>query len=553
MPSNELPEDPPALTLERLLATVGGGALELYTAPRGLDVPVRGVTIFDTREPGLPPGQVLLAVETEPHSAAAADLVREAGKSATTAVVFRHDRSAGPGPGPALHAAAAESGTAVLLRTAWVNWAQLVGVLRAGLAAAGVPADPGIASVPPGDLDGLADAIAALVGGAVTIEDVESRVLAYSSTDGAVDEIRRLTILGRRVPQWRVAAMREDGFFRAVWSSGDVVHRPAEGDIPERLVVAVRAGGEVLGSIWVAAAGGRPLPPTAADALRAAARAAVPHVMHHRFHRAGQVHLVQDAARALLEGRGSAEALATRTALPPDRPCAVLALDTEPGDGTGDGTDAVRGRLQDLLALHCTGPEQQAVVVPTGPRSALVLLAGLAADRATAADQVTRLGKALVQQLSTTVGPGVRVGLGDVAPRLDRAPDSRRTAGLALRALRFSGADRACATVADLAEAVALVQVRDALRHVDPPAGTPVARLAAYDAAHRDPALVDTLRAYLDHFGDVPRASDALGVHPNTFRYRLRRIREVGRIDLRDPDARLLAHLQLRLMDRRDG
>ncbi|WP_330292061.1 helix-turn-helix domain-containing protein [Streptomyces sp. NBC_00576] len=72
-------------------------------------------------------------------------------------------------------------------------------------------------------------------------------------------------------------------------------------------------------------------------------------------------------------------------------------------------------------------------------------------------------------------------------------------------------------------------------------------RLAAYDAEHGG-ALVDTLRAYLDHFSDVPAASRALGVHPNTFRYRIRRVREVCGIELDDPDARLLAQLQLRLM-----
>jgi DNA-binding PucR family transcriptional regulator len=36
-------------------------------------------------------------------------------------------------------------------------------------------------------------------------------------------------------------------------------------------------------------------------------------------------------------------------------------------------------------------------------------------------------------------------------------------------------------------------------------------------------------------------------VHQNTFRYRLRRLSEVGEIDLGDPDTRLALMLQLRL------
>ena len=43
-------------------------------------------------------------------------------------------------------------------------------------------------------------------------------------------------------------------------------------------------------------------------------------------------------------------------------------------------------------------------------------------------------------------------------------------------------------------------------------------------------------------------ASAALFVHPNTFRYRLRRLAEVGEIDLADPEQRFVAMLQLRVL-----
>ena len=57
------------------------------------------------------------------------------------------------------------------------------------------------------------------------------------------------------------------------------------------------------------------------------------------------------------------------------------------------------------------------------------------------------------------------------------------------------------------------------------------ARLAAYDADH-DTTLMATLRAWLDAFGDVAAALANMYVHPNTFRYRLRRVTEVSGIDL---------------------
>ncbi|MFD9938998.1 helix-turn-helix domain-containing protein [Streptomyces massasporeus] len=532
-------------TLERLLSVVGVGAVELHTAPGGLRTQVSGVQVLDALEPVIRPRELLLAIGVDPGSAHAVDVVRRSGAAGAAGVVF------GPGrPEPtarALQTAAEESGTAVLFRTAWCTWAQLVGVLRAGLAAAGAPPMPATSGVPLGDLDSLADAVAALVGGSVTIEDTESRVLAYSSTEENVDEMRRLTILGRRVPPWRVAAMREAGFFQALWGAGDVLHRPAHGQDPERLVGAVLAGGEALGSIWVAAVAGRPLSPNAAETLRAAARTAAAHLLHHRTH-SSDGRLVEDAARALLEDRGSVEVLAERASLPPREPCAVLAVGTGPGRSADDGPSGLYG----LLTLHCAALGHRVVVVPAAGGT-LVLLGGLERAAERADGQVRRLGNALADQLSGTTGAAVKVGLGDVVPGLAGAPASRRSAERALRALITAAGPHSVARCEDVADTVGILQVVDALREVTLPPRTSVARLREFDADHGGSCLVETLRAYLDHFGDVSAASRALGVHANSLRYRLRRIRQVSGLDLESPDARLLAQVQLRLGGETDG
>ncbi|MGW1983363.1 helix-turn-helix domain-containing protein [Streptomyces collinus] len=534
------------VTLERLLSVVGPGVLELDTAPAGLAVPVGGVGVLDALDPETRHGVLLLAVGVDPGSAQALDVLRRAGAAGATGVVFGPDRPGGAAA--ALRPAAEQSGTAVLFRTAWCPWDQLVGVLRSGLASAGAPPVPGVPGPALGDLDGLADAVAALVGGSVTIEDTESRVLAHSSTEENVDEMRRLTILGRRVPPWRVAAMREAGLFRALWTTDDVLHRRARGDDPERLVCAVRSGGEVLGSLWVAAIAGRPLAPNAAEALRAASRAAAAHLLHHRT-RGGDSRLVEDAARALLEERGSAELLADRMALPAQEPCAVLAVGL--GDRGPQGAPAEDpARLYGLLGLHCAGFGHRAVVVPAGGR-ALVLVGALERDLEAAREQVTKLGGSLAAQLAAATGGQVRVGLGEAVPSLAAAAGSRREAEQVLRALQGAADGRSVARVADVADAIGVLQVVEALRDVRLPPGTSVERLAASDA-EQGGSLVETLRAYLDHFGDVSAAARSLSLHPNSLRYRLGRITKVSGLDLDSPDARLLAQLQLRLRRRAD-
>jgi DNA-binding PucR family transcriptional regulator len=90
------------------------------------------------------------------------------------------------------------------------------------------------------------------------------------------------------------------------------------------------------------------------------------------------------------------------------------------------------------------------------------------------------------------------------------------------------------------------LELRDlAAARGDRPTGG-IRRLLEYDRKHRS-HLVATLTAWLDHYGDVVAAAQSSYVHPNTFRYRLRRLADVGGIDLGDPDERFAAMLQLRL------
>jgi len=62
-----------------------------------------------------------------------------------------------------------------------------------------------------------------------------------------------------------------------------------------------------------------------------------------------------------------------------------------------------------------------------------------------------------------------------------------------------------------------------------------VAKLAEYDR-DRGAALLATLEEFLGRRGNISATSDALFVHPNTLRQRLRRIADLTGIDLRRDD-----------------
>ncbi len=531
-------------SLGQVLEVGGTEAVEVVRAPRGMDVPVRGVGVFDAGETLEAAGQVLVAVGVDTSSEEAPRVLRDAARAGAAALVMRRGSA---GVSERLLAQAEEGGTALLVRAAWIEWGELIGLLRAALSQGGARPETAAtaADVALGDLPGLAVALAALVGGAITIEDPDSNVLAYSPTADTADPLRRLTILGRRVPQWRVAELAESGFLQTLWATPDVVHRPADDRFPERLAIAVRAGDEILGSLW-AAADGEPLPAGARDALRAAAETAVPHLLHHRLRSRSAASRRKQAVRALLEGRqpdvpDSAAALE----VDPQVPCAVLTVAAAPPVPAPDALD----RALHLASLRAAAHHSPAFAHRDGDRLDVLLT-----DPATGAAH--RLGGELATVLRSS---GVRplVAIGPVGAGLGEAAASRAGAALVLRVLRERGASArpsAARTTGSAPEVAAAEDVRyalDALRVVDavaalsPSATDAVRELLAYEAEHGTD-LPRTVAVHLAFFGDAAATARHLGVHPNTLRYRLRRVRELFGLDLEDPDVRLLTELGLR-------
>ena len=239
-----------AATLKEIVEDLAG-VLEVLTAPKGLDVPVGSVTIHDVSDADrIEVHDVVLAVGLRTHQAALSDLVRAVGASGGCAVLVKTAQDVRT----ELAEVSRLAGVAVIGVAPEITWAQLHALLRTSIASAGISAESGV-RVPIGDLFALANAVAAMVGGPTTIEDPRSRCLAYSSDGSEIDEPRRQTILGRQVPNEWVDLLTSKGFFKQLWASRDVVRiddLAGDGSLRPRMAIAVRAGDEVLGSIWVA-------------------------------------------------------------------------------------------------------------------------------------------------------------------------------------------------------------------------------------------------------------------------------------------------------------
>ncbi|MFI8487519.1 PucR family transcriptional regulator [Streptomyces rubrogriseus] len=540
-------------SLEQILRLIAPGMLDVVVAPRGSGVPVADVVLYDPgeeRDDGTwaASGLILLAVGVDAASPEAIDVLRGAERAGAAAVVLRRGAR---GPRAALLEAAASGRTALLTRRPGQGWTEVLGQLRTAVAHSAPTGGTGVEGLRLGDLPELANTVAALVGGAITIEDPQSRVLAYSRMDHEPDPMRRLTILGQEVPRWRVDELRESGFFQALWNTDGVVRLPADDRYAERLAVAVRHGSEILGSLW-AAADGRPLAEDAAAALHTAARAAVPHLAHHQTWGRAAARAREGAVHALLDGSGPAARVAHDAGVAPDRPYTVLVaeaydsrdLTAVPAPATGG---AAGQRMLDVLALQAEAYRPGCVTARSGRRLYVLL---------PAEDGETDPARALAATARSVPRGVLFAGVGPVAADLSGLPASREAAELVVRVLRERAARRPAADVVSAVAAfgevvpeVSALRVLDLIAPLWESLSGPVHAMVEHDRAHGS-EYGASVGAYIDAFGDTGTAAQRLSVHPNTLRYRLRRARELFGVDLADPTLRLLADLGLRLARR---
>lgn len=534
----------------RVFDDLGVTLLEVAHGRILVDQQIGGVVIHDpVDEPMYPQNAVVLAVAVQDAHALAA-LVTTAGERGAVAVVVRASTELPD----AVREAADRAGVAILNLARGATWTQLAALLRSLLAEDDVGQTPAesLGGVSSGDLFAVANAIAALLDAPVTIEDRSSRVLAFSGGQEQADPSRVETIIGRQVPDRYARVLTEMGVFRDLYrGDAPVVVDPVrlgEGVSTQRIAIAVRAGDEVLGSIWAAMDG--PLTAERTATLRDATKLVALHLLRIRAGADAQRSLRAELVSRAVNGGADAQDALGRLGLSGRRVwVTAAALAPRDADGTEHDSIAERERLTDALALHLSAVQQGAAVALVGDTVYGILPVGDAA----AEDRSVRLAEDFLQRVGERI-PAL-IGVGRPAATVAEIARSRAEAHRALRVVTERAADRPgaeprVARIGDVETESLLLDLRDLRSSRGDVASGVLARLIEYDDRN-DAHLVDTLTAWLDRFGDVTSAAAACFVHPNTFRYRLRRVSEVGGVDLDDPDARFAAMLEIRTLPAR--
>jgi hypothetical protein len=542
-------------SLGRVLDDLGITLLETAHGPVDAARDIGGVVIHDPLdEPVYPSHAIVLGVGVQDAGELVA-LIEELAPHGIAALVVRSPVEVTD----AVRAAADAHGVAVLGLARGATWTQLAALLRSLLAEddIGATQTESLGGLPSGDLFAVANAIASLLDAPITIEDRSSRVLAFSGRQEEADASRAETIVGRQVPERYARVLTRLGVFRDLYRDDQpVVVDPidlGEGVTTQRVAIGVRAGDEVLGSIWAAMEG--PLTPERTATLRDAAKLVALHLLRVRAGADVQRRLRAELVSTALEGGAGARDALGRLSLTGQRVCVVAASPASASGGSPRADQqriAEQERFADALAVHLSAVLPGSAVALVGDIAYGILPA--AGD--SAQERAARIAEDFLERVGGRM-PAV-IAVGPPADDIAGIAQSRATALRVLRVLReraaaprrgASTAGTAVATMQDVQTESLMLELSDLIAaRGDAPTG-PIVRLAEYDA-RSDGHLVDTLAAWLDHFGDVSAASAATFVHPNTFRYRLRRVAEVGGLDLGDTEARFAAMLQLRMLGR---
>jgi sugar diacid utilization regulator len=380
----------------------------------------------------------------------------------------------------------------------------------------------------------LVDSLARRLQRPVGVDDRRFRAIAYSSHGNEVDEVRRISILGRKAPEAVIDWLDEQG----VRGARAAIRLPANPRLAmvARVCQPVCFHDLVLGFLWLVDE--PPLSVTELELCRECAAELGDELYRTRLQadderarEASWVEALLGAERPFPEGM---------TRIASDQAYAAIVVEVALAhDAVAPG--AVDVRLWEAVdqVRRSVAPRHQMAQVNGVQATIIIAASGLReVDRHAAA-----LRDAAREELVGVEGATVVVGVGERVTSLDELRGSAAHAHVAVRLAR------SMPELGPLANWDELGVIRLVAELVgDRTAGEFVPRSLQRLLAEPDSGqLVLSLELFLENAGDVAAAASELFVHRSSLYNRLRRIEELAGVDLRSGADRLEMHLGLYL------
>lgn len=226
--------------------------------------------------------------------------------------------------------------------------------------------------------------------------------------------------------------------------------------------------------------------------------------------------------------------------LPVTGPAAVVGFAAAATETAGGGLTG----LGSMLRLHASSFSRDSVATIIGDRAYVLL------PRYTSANTVAAWTRQLVDQFETKRSIVLRAAIAVPVTDLGHVAGARTEVDRVLDGTAATFPEGRVTTLAESRTAVLLGEILDLVEQHPELHDPRLDALFEYDTTHAS-NLSESAESYLAHYGDVRSAAAAVQVHPNTLRYRIRRVEEIVGVDLQYASDRLLLELQLILRRRR--
>lgn len=425
------------------------------------------------------------------------------------------------------------AGVALLVVDTDASWFQVAGLVREriGIGRLRLGNSDEVEQLP-SDLFEIANAVSVLINAPVTIEDPSFRVMAFSRHQEDTDPARQATVLGQAVPEKYRHMLEERDMLRRIQETSAPILVDLGPELVPRLAISIRSGSDVLGYMWAVVRGD--VDAQRESALAEAAPVVAMAMLRKRTESNAGRKLRADLLISMISGGPDAREANSRLGLS-RRSVRIIGVQLD-GDETNSAAEG--HRCADALALHLSSLHPSSAAALLG-ETIYGVLPSLNGD-----DGVRRVLEVFMRRMA---GMPMKIAIGRCGTAIDEITRSRRDVDRTLRVLASGADSRVIASAEETLLGAMLLHVRDFL-HAEELTSVRggIHAIDEYDRAHQTDLLL-TLQVYLEALGDIAVTAKTLHIHPNTLRYRIRRLCEIGDLDAGCPDELLAAWLQLRL------
>ncbi|WP_163184305.1 PucR family transcriptional regulator [Neobacillus sedimentimangrovi] len=391
-------------------------------------------------------------------------------------------------------------------------------------------------------LDEYADLISQVLKCPITIEDANHRLLAYSTHDERTDPARISTIIGRRVPEKVINQLWKEGTIPALLKTKEPIRvkNMDEIGLSHRVAISIWKQDEVLGFIWALEID-QSLKEEDLALLKKAADAVKNKLLQLQTRKNKKEERFQEFFWKLLTGhlKDKGEILEHFHALQINPPAtfAILVFQFKKN---------ISSKEEQSISYLLQTNQRIKILLYTIDCNQLIVLVSTDTFQ-NPFSELEHFVQVFVEKMNE------RYGIKDIISVFSSIYEDYQLIGKAYEETqsvlaiknKFPYETKNIYNYHKLG----IYQFFDLLlekRKVEPYENYSLKKLHEYDQKHNS-HLVKTLEVYLNNDANINDAAKELNVHANTLTYRLKRIAEIGEINFKDPNQKMMLYLDLKL------